>query len=230
MTPAIQFKVGDRVTEALRRLVASRESRDGTASAMNMSMQYWVSFIMHKQTVAPKGGIRGYLMQRAAHAKGGAPKMIRTNSGRESTAKRYQELRASRAAAIVYSSNYKNARSLGAKEFYSLVGKYVARRQYSSGHHKAGFRPALSEFKIRRGLLGVAPGYRRVSSSALAARSVSESIMEALVHNASAGAAKNPTGGEAAVLQSEGEVVDMLAKFIVKNLRERARGLGLGAR
>jgi hypothetical protein len=231
MIPAVQFAVGDGVSEALRRLVASRESQQGTEGAVNMTMQFWVSFIMAKQSVASRPGIKERLMARAVNAKALSPVRRYNKKGtKESTAKRYLALRDTVAASIVWSTNYKNARAMTAQDFIATTGRFVAHRQYSAGYHKAGFRPALNEFRIRRGLLGVAPAYKAVNSTAIPARSISETIIEALVKNASAGAEKNPTGGIAAVIQSEAEVVAKLEKLTAQNIQERAAGLGFNRR
>lgn len=231
MIPRPNIKVEDRLSSSLRRLVDSRESRSGTAGAMNMAMQWWVSFIMAKQTVASRAGIRERLMERAERAKTASPVRRFNRTGKkESSAKRYLQLRDTKAAAIVWATNYQGARWMTPKDFISTVGRFVARRQYSAGHHKAGFRPALNTFKMARGQLGVAPNYPKISSIAEAAHPVSESILEVLVRNAADGASRNPTGGAAAVEASKHEVVVKLENLIKDNLLERADALGFRSR
>lgn len=227
MIPPINIQIEDTLSAALINLMASRESQKGLGDAMDEAMQYWVSFAMAKQTVASKVGIREYLMADADRKKGGSPVRKRTARGKESTASRYLQLRDSRAAAIVWRSNYKGAQSLAPGPFFGLVGKYIARRQYSAGHHKAGFRPALSAFKVKRGLIGADPNYEKTKSVAFPAHTISDSIMEALVINAADGVSENPTGGTAAVEASKAEVVTLFETYTRRNIRKRARRLGI---
>ena len=228
--PPIIITVEDTLTAALHRLMNSRESWTGLSKAVNQAMQYWVSFIMKKQTVASKPGIRAYLMQPGRRSEGRAPVRRVNKRGKESTASRYLALRNSRAAAIVWSTNYQGAKSLEPKAFFGLVGRYIGRRQYSAGYHKAGFRPALAAFKIARGNLGQAPNYQKEVSTAFTAHNVSDSIIEAMVINAAAGVSLNPTGGDAAVEASKNEVIAILTKWTEENILQRAAGLGFRGR
>ncbi|RYD38933.1 MAG: hypothetical protein EOP87_00220 [Verrucomicrobiaceae bacterium] len=221
------YEVGNDVSAAVLRFANSRESQKGLEGAINLAMQLWISFIMAKQTTANKGEIKAYLMARTSHHS--APVRRYGAKGRESAAKRYLELRDTRAAAIVYASNYKNARQMDAKAFFGVVGKYIAARQYSAGHHKAGFRPALREFKVKRGAaeLAGAPAYSKVRSTAHVARTVRSGVVEASASNMAGGVEKNPGGGISAVEAAEGEVVIKLEEFILKNIEDRAKRLGL---
>src|SRR6478752_175911 len=182
-------------SEAIRRLAESRSSGQSLEDGINLGMQLWVSYIMAKQTASDKPGIRSYLMGKARR---NAPVRRYGKSGKtESKGARYLELRDSVAAAIVYSTNYKNARNVDSKTFFGLVGKYIAARVYSSGYHKAGFRPALREFKARRAssALGQAPNYGRPAGRATAAHSKGGGAITASASNVAAGVESNPGGG-----------------------------------
>lgn len=227
MIPVPRFEVEDTLTSAIRQLMDSRERNKGLGDAIDEAMQYWLSFIINKQMAADRAGIRSYLMARADRAGGGAPTRKRTRAGKISKASRYLELRQSRAAAIVWHSNYKGARSLAPGQFYPLVGNYISRRQYASGYHKGSFIPALNAFKMKRGVVGQVPNYKHPAGFARAARAITDTLMEARVVNTAAGILKNPTGGQAAVDASRAEVEALFATFVLRNIKERARRLGL---
>lgn len=226
MIPPPDIKVIDRVSDAIQRLVDSRSNRSGFEKAINLSMERWISFTMAKFKVADKNAIRSRLMGLAEKRKGGSPVRRYNKRGNESNAKRYLALRDTVAAAVVYATNYKGARALTPEKFFGLVGKFIAARMYSSGHHKGGFRPALNEFKVRRGQLGVAPFYRRhIVGRAQAAHEISDSKLEAMVVNNAGGVTKNPTGAGAEVT-AKAEVVVYLEKLILQNLLEKGEALG----
>lgn len=233
MIPPINIQIEDTLSAALINLMASRESQKGLGDAMDEAMQYWVSFVINKQMSADRSKIREYLMAKAERTQGGAPTRLRTRTGKISTAARYLALRQSRAAAIVWASNYAGkkggtpARELAPGAFYALVGNYISRRQYAAGYHKGSFRPALNAFKIKRGILTGTPNYKKTLSTAFPAHALSDSIMEALVVNAAAGVSENPTGGTAAVEASKAEVVTLFETYTRRNIRERARRLGI---
>lgn len=221
------YQATNTLSDAIRRLGESRANGQELEDGINLGMQLWVSYIMAKQTSADKPGIKAYLLGKSRR---NAPVRRYTKSGKkESSSARYLELRNSVAAAIVYASDYKNARSLAPAAFFGLVGKYIAARVYSSGHHKAGFRPALREFKSKRSAsaLGQAPNYGNASGRATSAHSVGGGTVTASASNVAAGVENNPGGGMSAVEASEGEVVAQLERFILKNLEERAAKLGL---
>lgn len=221
------YQATNNLSDAIRRLGESRANGQDLEDGINLGMQLWVSYIMAKQTSADRPGIKAYLMGKSRR---NAPVRRYNKSGKkESASARYLELRNSVAASIVYASDYKGARSMAPAAFFGLVGKYIAARVYSSGHHKAGFRPALREFKSRRSAasLGQAPNYGQPAGTAQAAHSQGGGVITASASNVAAGVASNPGGGISAVEASEGEVIAQLERFILKNIEERAKRLGL---
>ncbi len=148
-----------------------------------------------------------------------------TSRGKESTAGRYLELRHTQAAYIVRLTNYKGSRRMAGQEFYGVVGRYIAARKYSAGHHRAGFIPALDTFKGRKAGLGKAPYYRRHRSGNALAAQPDKAITTASVTNKAGGVTKNPTGGNA-FQDSKSEVLRQLEKYIMLNLIERGRRNG----
>jgi hypothetical protein len=232
----IGFQIQNEFSPALARAFAESRLKPDLAKAINRIMAQWVSYAMSKIRVADKGRIKSRLMQTANNAKFKVGKQKLTKTGKESKGKRYQELKDSVAAYIVWSINWKTktipgVRTLRTDQFYAAVGKFVGARQFSSGYLKSSLKPALNVFRARGGQAERLPLYNRgkgkgeVGSAKMA--QPTEQILEAEVEgyvDAILQVAPN------AFVDSLPEITATVQQWIAENLVERARREGLAAK
>lgn len=200
---------------------ASRRGSKDLSRLINLAMRQWVSFAIHKIPKANRAAIKARLEARASRARFQHGIVRTTKTGRESKSARYQFLKESLAAYIVYATNYRtrrgSARAMSAAQFYAHVGRYIGARQFSAGYLKAGLYPALSEFKAARGEDTRPARYRQPAGTAVAAR---PEAPEARVADFASGILDV---APRAFLDSLGDVVTWIQRNIVQNLIERAR-------
>jgi len=157
--------VQNNFSPALARAFSDSRLKPDLSRAINRIMAQWVSYAMAKIKVADKAAVKSRLMSRATKAKFKVGVRKTTATGKESKGKRYQELKDSVAAYIVWATNWRRSgvpvRQMSADEFYAAVGKYIGARQFSTGYLRSSLRPALSEFRVRAGQSERLPRYER---------------------------------------------------------------------
>ncbi len=232
------FQIQNDFSPALARAFSDSRLKPDLTKAINRIMGQWVSYAMAKIPKAEQTQIRSRLMGPAIRAKFQVGKVQRTKSGRESKAKRYQELKDSLAAYIVWATNWKSkkyapagVRQLSTEQFYAAVGRYVSARQFSAGYLKSSLKPALNAFRARAGQEERLPQYGRgqgkgeVGSAKLA--QPNQSILEAEVEGyVQAILEVRPN----AFAESLPEVEATVRQWIEENLAERAAREGLSVR
>jgi len=242
------FEVINEFNPSLLRALNESRLKPDMARAVNRIMATWVGFAMNKMYSAQKAEIKSRLEGRATRAKfevaTGKGPIKRGRGGAESKNARYQLLKNSLAAYIVWSQNYTGklgskkkgyrsvtARPASAQDFYALVGKYIAARQYSAGYLRSGMRPALNTFRVRLGLVARDAKYRKpVSTGGEVGRAKKaepdERIPTAEVENWATGILeKFPNAFTDSLPEMEAQV----QRWIVENLAERAREQGIAA-
>jgi hypothetical protein len=228
------FQIQNDFSPALARAFSDSRMKPDLTKAINRIMGQWVSYAMKKIPVADQAQIRSRLMAPATKAKFKVGKVKRTATGRESKAKRYQELKDSLAAYVVWAQNWKSkkyapsgVRQLSTDQFYAAVGRYVGARQFSAGYLKSSLKPALNAFRVRAGQEERLPKYRKgpVGSAKLARQN--ETILLAEVEGyVQAILQVRPN----AFLESLPEVEATVRQWIEENLAERAIREGLEVR
>lgn len=175
---------------ALREYILSRDRANAAEDAVNKAMQFLVSFVMGKMTVgsghvADKARIEGRLMEMHEGGKFASDRLPRKlgKKGKEAKTARYLALRNTRAAYLVWITNYKGARSMDAGKFWGTVGRYVAARKYSAGYHRAGFLPALNVYRGKRGLAGRMPKYKLPGGTASPPHMTTPDFIRAVMEN-----------------------------------------------
>jgi hypothetical protein len=152
---APQITIENTFSRALAQAFDESRLRPDIARTINRIMQQWVSYAMAKIPTAQKMAIKARLEAPAVRSKFQQGVRRVGARGRESASARYQLLKHSVAAYIVWTTNYKRngkpARQMSGQEFYATVGKYVGSRQFSAGHHRGGLRPALNTFRVAGG-------------------------------------------------------------------------------
>jgi hypothetical protein len=222
------FEVINEFNPALLRAFSESRLRPDIARAVNEVMKFWVSFAMNKMYPAQKAAIKSRLEAQATKAKYQVAQMRVTKTGRESKGKRYQMLKNSVAAYIVWSTNWKykgqSVRTMTPDQFYAAVGRYIGARQFSVGYLRSGMRPALNTFRARLGQPARDVKYRRGEVGTAKRADLNERIPTAEVENFAGGIIeKFPRAFLDALPEVEAEV----QKWITRNLAERARGQGL---
>ncbi|TXH15736.1 MAG: hypothetical protein E6R03_06700 [Hyphomicrobiaceae bacterium] len=231
------FVIENNFSPALARAFADSRLKPDLAKAINRIMSQWVSYAMAKIPAGDRSRIKSRLMATASRAKFKVGVVRRTKTGKESSGKRYRELKNSLAAYIVWATNWKTkafpagVRQLSADQFYAAVGKYVGARQFSVGYLRSSLKPALNAFRARAGQATRLPQYHggqgkgEVGSAKPA--QPTETILEAEVEGyveAILDVAPN------AFSDSLPEIEATVRAWIAENLAERARREGLQAR
>jgi hypothetical protein len=114
----------------------SKHTKRDRAGALNLAGRLWASFAFSGTRRADPGEIKAYMMQRVSQPRG------RSRSKYNGT----------RAEAITIASLRKKGRLATIKdraELNRLVAKFVTAAVNSSGYHKAGWIPALKQFKSK---------------------------------------------------------------------------------
>jgi hypothetical protein len=222
------FEVVNEFNPALLRAFSESRLRLDIARAVNEVMKFWVSFAMNKMYPAQRAAIKSRLEAQATKAKFQVAQRRVTKTGKESKAARYQMLKNSVAAYIVWATNWKYkgqpARTMTPDQFYVAVGRYIAARQFSVGYLRSGMRPALNTFRARLGQQARDVKYRRGEVGTAKRADLNERIPTAEVENFAGGIIeKFPRAFIDALPEVEAEV----QRWIVRNLAERARGQGL---
>lgn len=222
------FEVINEFNPALVRAFSESRLKPDIARAVDRIMGLWVSFAMAKMYPAQKAAIKARLEAQAMKAKYQVAQRRVTKTGRESKGKRYQMLKNSVAAYIVWATNWKykgqSVRTMNPEQFYAAVGRYIGARQFSVGYLRSGMRPALNTFRVRLGLPARDVKYRRGEVGRAKRADASERIPTAEVENFAGGIIeKFPR----AFIDSLPEVEAEVSRWIAQNLAERARGQGL---
>ena len=226
---APKFEIENTLSPALLRAFDESRLRPDIARTINRVMQQWVSYAIAKIPMAERSRIKGRLEAPATRAKFQQGVRRVTSRGRESAAARYQLLKRSVAAYIVWTTNYRRkgvpVRQMSAAEFYATVGRFIGARQASAGHLRGGLRPALNTFRVAGGQAARLPKYKNTPGAAKKAGE-GERVPMAEVENW-AGAILQVAPN--AFLDSLPEMEATLEKWIAENLLSRARGAGLAA-
>ena len=222
------FDVIDEFNPALVRAFAESRLKPDVSRAVDRIMAQWVSFAMAKMYPAQKAEIKQRLEARAMKAKFHHAQRRTTKTGRESKSARYQMLKDSLAAYIVWATNWRYkgqpARSMTPDQFYAAVGRYIGARQYSTGYLRSGMRPALNTFRVRLGIPARDVKYRRGEVGRAKRADPSERIPTAEAENFAGGILeKFPR----AFLDSLPEVEAIVTRWIGENIAQRARAQGL---
>lgn len=229
----MRIEIKNEFNPALARAFSDSRLKPDLAKAINRIMSQWVSYAMAKIPKADKMRIKSRLMAPATKAKFQVGLKKTTKSGKESQGKRYQELKNSLAAYIVWSINWRTraypggVRSLPAAQFYAAVGKFAGARQFSAGYIRSSLRPALNTFRARAGQSERLPKYSRGEVGSAKAASPTEPILLAEVEGyveAILDVAPN------AFADSLPEIEATVEKWIADNLAERAQREGLTVR
>lgn len=239
IAPAIQVNVTEFSAGLARMLNDSRSNQD-MERVINRIMAHWVSFAMNKMYAADRAAIKARLEARARKAKFDPGVRKIGKRGKESGDARYQLLRDSVAAYIVYATNWtgklgskKNgrrsvvARNASPGDFYALVGRYIGARQFSSGYLRSGLRPGLNTFRVPLGLAARDAKYPKTGPPGSAKRAMAgERVpMAEVVDWASGILEKFPT----AFSDSLPEIEALVNRWITQNLAERAAKQGFTA-
>ncbi len=225
-----QIQIEDTFSRALAEALDESRLRPDIAKSINRIMSQWVSYAMAKIPVAEKTRIKARLEAPAVRAKFQQGNVRLTKRGRERKNARYELLKRSVAAYIVWSTNYKRggmpARQLSADQFYATVGRFIGARQFSAGHHKGGLRPALNTFRVAAGQAARLPRYKRAAGTAKKAGE-QERIPTAEVENYAKAILEVAPN---AFTDSLPEIERTVQEWIARNLVERAQRAGLDAR
>jgi hypothetical protein len=227
---APQITIENTFSRALAVALDESRLRPDIARSINRIMQQWVSYAMAKIPVAQRTAIKARLEAPAVRAKFQQGVRRVGARGRESASARYQLLKHSVAAYIVWTTNYrrngKPARQMSGQEFYATVGKYIASRQFSAGHHRGGLRPALNTFRVATGQAARLPRYRNTPGTAKKAGE-REAVPTAEVENYAKAILEVAPN---AFTDSLPEIELTVREWIARNLVERAQKAGLEAR
>ncbi len=224
----LQISMQDEFSPALLRAFSDSRLRPDLARAVNLIMKMWVSFAIAKIPAAKKETIKSYLDAPATRTKWRRGSIKARTKVRISQRPRYEMLRKSLAAHIVWVTNYKNAKAMTAEKFYATVGKYMGARQYSRGYLKSGLYPALNMFRAKLGQAERTARYTKHGPPGEAKKAEKqESIPTAEVENWAEGILKI---APEAFAQSLPEIEREVQKLIVQNLAERAQREGLAAK
>ncbi len=222
----VQVHTTDNWSPTLQRYAASRRGGpDAVRKAVLKAAQYTVSYAMQRIPRADKAKIRADLMAPARNARFDVKVQKLTPGGKESRAKRYQELKGTLAAYLVWLTNYKNARQMEGAAFWGTVGKYVANRQRAAGHHRSGMIPALKAFKVARGLADASqlPRWQHMPGSASI---TPEGADVAVANMANFAKAIGEIAPEAFAL-AEAETQRQLIRYTQENLMTSMRAAGI---
>lgn len=222
----LQISIQDEFSPALLRAFDDSRLRPDIVKAVNQIMKMWVSFAIAKIPAAKKDTIKSYLDAPATRSKWRRGSIKARKKVRISQRPRYEMLRRSLAAHIVWATNYKGARDMTAEKFYATVGKYMGARQYSRGYLKSGLYPALNAFRARLGQSERTARYKRPAGEAKKAEK-QEAIPTAEVQDWAEGILKVAPEAFTASLP---EITREVQKWIAQNLAERAEREGLSAK
>lgn len=221
--------------DALREYAADQGMRGkGMIEVMRKVMRYWVSFHLAKVPRGDRAKVRDYMMRNVAVLKKATAASQLPAGASKAAAKRaanVDALRGTVAARIVAGLNIYSARSVKSpSQFYQLVKRFIARREFATNVHRAGSLKALRALKVPRGgripNLKEVPGDYREDVEAEAAEILVENWASARANRAS----PNPKGitglaGDS-FERALTEVDRLFARFVSENRDQTARRLG----
>lgn len=157
-----KLKVIDTLSPALERYAALQTATGKTEiEAMEKIMAYIVDFAANKIPKGDRSKLMALMTRYEASRKTRRKREAIAPGKRGSTkaAETASKWRSTYAARIVWLSNYKQARTLPAGQFYSLVNTYVNRRAFALNLHRSGLYPAMKRLKSKRNSVGKLPDY-----------------------------------------------------------------------
>lgn len=219
--------------DALREYAADQGMRGkGMMDVMRKVMRYWVSFHLAKVPQGDRMKVRDYLERQILVSK--KIGKIRIGSAGEAQARAAKAtndvLRGTIAARIVAALNIYGARGKSPSQFYQLVRRFIARREFATNVHRAGSLKALRALKVPRG--GRIPNLKEVPGDYK--ESIESEAAEIIVENWASARATRPSPNPKGIVGLAGdsferaltEVDRLFARFVSENRDQTARRLG----